>query len=243
MAVLYEKVATKALSGFHRQVALDITSSLPRGRVLDVGTGPGHLLVEIARRNAGLELVGVDLSRRMLKIARQVTARHASARPELVRGDVRSLPFSDGAFDLVVSTLSLHHWRNPVRGMQECLRVTAPGGQCWIYDLRTDVPARRHAELVTTGGFRGWVLGWIFKFHGVDRKDYGDQLVAGWMGGGSTTEIEAHPAYLKIAVRKAPCQSQQGSARDRRDLRSGEDEGCAVSAGPGRLPTYVEGRA
>jgi 2-polyprenyl-3-methyl-5-hydroxy-6-metoxy-1,4-benzoquinol methylase len=66
IAVLYEKVATPGLSLFYQQVASE-------GRVLDVGAGPGHLLVEIARRRPNLELVALDLSRKMLKIAKKLT--------------------------------------------------------------------------------------------------------------------------------------------------------------------------
>ena len=53
MAALYETVATGALAGFYRQVALEIASLLARGRVLDVGTGPGHLLVRRKRLESG----------------------------------------------------------------------------------------------------------------------------------------------------------------------------------------------
>jgi ubiquinone/menaquinone biosynthesis C-methylase UbiE len=73
IAVLYEKVATPGLSLFYQQVASEITSLISSGRVLDVGAGPGHLLVEIARRRPNLELVALDLSRKMLKIAKKLT--------------------------------------------------------------------------------------------------------------------------------------------------------------------------
>ncbi len=228
MAVLYEKVATGGLRGFYCQVASEITSTLASGRVLDVGTGPGHLLIEIARLNRDLELVGVDLSWKMLKIAESLArqeintpvhgngAEHTATSNisgtsgiRLVRSDVQNLLFSDGAFDLVVSTLSFHHWHNPMRGIQECLRVTAPGGQCWIYDLRTDVPARTHAESLTAKGLGRWALGWIFKFHGVDPKDYRTQSIAECLEAGTTVEAELQPTYLKLKMEK-PLDELQG---------------------------------
>ncbi len=228
MAVLYEKVATGGLRGFYRQVASEIASTLTSGRVLDVGTGPGHLLLEIARLNRDLELVGVDLSWKMLEIAESLARQEINTHVHgngaehtaignvfstpgirLVRGDVQNLQFSDGAFDLVVSTLSFHHWHDQMRGIQECLRVTAPGGQCWIYDLRTDVPARTHGESLTSKGLGRWALGWIFKFHGVDPKDYQAQSVAEWLDAGTTVEAEVHPAYLKLKMEK-PLEELQG---------------------------------
>ena len=225
MATLYEKVATPGLRQFHRQVALEITSSLSSGRVLDVGTGPGHLLVEIARQNPDLDLTGCDLSRKMLKIAKQsferngmrcaedltdsvATTANTNRSIRLVRADVRELPFSDNAFDLVVSTISIHHWHNPARGIKECLRVTAPGGRCWIYDLRTDVSARTHAKFVTGKGLYRLALGWIFKFHGVDPNQYQAPMVASWLAGDVTVQSQVHAAYLKLNIQKTLCESQ-----------------------------------
>jgi ubiquinone/menaquinone biosynthesis C-methylase UbiE len=227
--VLYEKVAIGGLRGFHQQVASAITSSLKSGRVLDVGTGPGQLLIEITRRNPNLELVGIDLSRKMLKIAKRLTEQDAKVCAEaaatdlvpttvrtdanirLVRGDVRNLPFSDGEFDLVVSTLSLHHWHDPARGIQECLRVTAPGGRCWIYDLRTDASVRTHAKLVTGEGLGRLARSWIFKFHGVDPKQYEARTVTSWLGAGAMVQAEVYAAYLKLNIEKPLCESQEGT--------------------------------
>ena len=73
IAVLYDKVASPAIRGFHKKIALEITATLKSGKVLDIGTGPGHLLLEIARQNPDLDLVGCDLSQKMLKIAKKVT--------------------------------------------------------------------------------------------------------------------------------------------------------------------------
>ena len=56
-------------------------------------------------------------------------------------GDVVTLPFADGSVDLVVSTLSLHHWDDPAAGLDEIVRVLAPGGQAWIYDFRPALTA------------------------------------------------------------------------------------------------------
>jgi ubiquinone/menaquinone biosynthesis C-methylase UbiE len=225
IATLYEKVATPALRQFHQQVALEITSSLSSGRVLDVGTGPGHLLIEIGRCNPNLELVGIDLSRKMLKIAKQSLERNGMRCAEdlaepvaatantntgirLVRADVGELPFSDNAFDLVVSTLSIHHWRDPSDGIRECFRVTAPGGRCWIYDLRTDVPVGALAKSFAGEGLGHLALSWIFKFHGVDPKQYQAPMVASWLGGGVTVQSQVHAAYLKLNIQKALCESQ-----------------------------------
>ena len=219
MAIIYEKVAAPGLAGLHAQVASEVVSVLRCGRVLDVGAGPGHLLEEIARRAPGLELVGIDLSRTMLRIAEAVTRRGLTAgvsqpqrRVRLVHADVRALPFTDGAFDLVVSTLSLHHWRSPAEGLRECLRATAPGGRCWIYDLRTDVSARTHARFVTGGWLRRLALGRVFRFHGVGPDQYRTDVVAEWLGDGATVRIDVRPTYLKLSMQRAPLGATTGRA-------------------------------
>jgi ubiquinone/menaquinone biosynthesis C-methylase UbiE len=50
-------------------------------------------------------------------------------------GDVASLPLSDAAFDVVVSTFSAHRWPDPGKGLAEIYRVLRPGGVARIYDL------------------------------------------------------------------------------------------------------------
>ncbi len=214
IAVLYDKVASSAIQGFHKKVALEIAAMLKSGKVLDIGTGPGHLLLEITRQNPDLDLVGCDLSRKMLKIAKELTEQEKygtskrkledtdSSKISLVRGDVQDLPFSDGQFDLVVSTLSMHHWNNPIQGIRECARVTAPGGNCWIYDLRTDVPSSEHAELLSVKGLRRLILSWIFRLHGVDSKKYRTLEIEPCLDKNATFEVELYAAYLKLNIKK-----------------------------------------
>jgi ubiquinone/menaquinone biosynthesis C-methylase UbiE len=231
LAVVYEKVAIPGLRQFHRQVASEIGSTLKSGKVLDIGTGPGHLLVEIARCNADLQLTGYDLSQKMLNIAQESIEqdgrkciRSTATDPvsttvavepgiRLIRGDVRNLPFSDDAFDLVVSTLSIHHWHDPAKGIRECVRVTAPGGRCWIYDLRTDIPPRSYHSLITGRRLASFLLGWVFKFHGVSVKRFEAPTVKSWLNGSASVEVEVHSAYLKICIDKPPGRIKDGTTR------------------------------
>jgi ubiquinone/menaquinone biosynthesis C-methylase UbiE len=57
-------------------------------------------------------------------------------------GDVTALAFPDASFDLVVSTLSMHHWADPTSGLAEIGRVLRPGASALIWDFRPGV--RRH---------------------------------------------------------------------------------------------------
>lgn len=144
----------------YREVARRAARKLTRGRVLDVGTGPGYLPIEIARLTEGVEVVGIDVSKDMVRIARR------NARKEGVENRVRfevedanNMSYDDSSFNLVVSTASFHHWKRPVKVLNEIHRVLKPGCEAWIYDLRKDAPPEDVERLKERyGRFIGWLL-------------------------------------------------------------------------------------
>jgi len=132
---VYDFVSRRVLRGMYRRLAADVAGVAPRGAaVLDVGTGPGVLLVELAGRRPDLRLTGVDLSADMIAAAtRNLEPFHERASARVA--DVTTLPFPDHSFDLIVSSLSLHHWDNPEAAVPELARVLRPGGKVYIYDF------------------------------------------------------------------------------------------------------------
>jgi ubiquinone/menaquinone biosynthesis C-methylase UbiE len=84
-------------------------------------------------------VTGLDLDSAMVERAR-ANARRADdligTQPSFLVGDVASLAFPDASFDLVVSTLSMHHWADPGAGLTEIARVLRPGGRVLVWDLR-----------------------------------------------------------------------------------------------------------
>ncbi len=149
-AGLYDALGHRLLLGtLFRRLATDIARVAPPGaRVLEVGSGPGRLSLLLARER-GLDVTGVDLDPAMIDRARanaeRIGNRHRPV-PSFVVGDVASLPFPDGSFDLVVSTLSLHHWADPTAGFREIGRVLRPGGRALVWDFRPGV-APFHARI------------------------------------------------------------------------------------------------
>jgi ubiquinone/menaquinone biosynthesis C-methylase UbiE len=122
----------------------------PAGQAADLGCGPGHLVIELARAAPGLQVTGIDLSDEMLAEAERRARRAGLAdRIAFKKGDVAHIPVPDGSLDLVVSTLSLHHWRDPVAVLDEIARVLRspepgegrPGGAFLVFDLRRDMAA------------------------------------------------------------------------------------------------------
>jgi ubiquinone/menaquinone biosynthesis C-methylase UbiE len=133
---LYDVLARRVLRGVYRRIAEDIALTAPiNGAVLDVGTGPGVLLAEIARSRPDLRVTGIDLSADMISRAERnvgefterVTARVA---------DVCDLPFAEDTFDLIVTSFSLHHWEDVETAARELARVLRPGGRLYVYDFR-----------------------------------------------------------------------------------------------------------
>jgi ubiquinone/menaquinone biosynthesis C-methylase UbiE len=110
------------------------------GEAADIGCGPGYLVVELARLAPGLRVTGVDLSEEMLVQGRKKAAgAGVGDRVGFRQGDAARLPFDDGSLDLVVSTLSLHHWSDPIAVLNEIARVLRPAGAFLIFDLRRDL--------------------------------------------------------------------------------------------------------
>jgi ubiquinone/menaquinone biosynthesis C-methylase UbiE len=111
----------------------------PGGKVLDMGTGPGFVAIEVAKllEGTGCQVVGMDLSPAMLSMATE-NAAEAGLDGALTwrEGDVKMMPFDDGEFDLIVSNDSLHHWDDPLLVFDEIARVLKDDGRCIIHDSK-----------------------------------------------------------------------------------------------------------
>jgi SAM-dependent methyltransferase len=138
-ARVYDALSQLALGSLFRRIATEVAAVAPDGaRVLEVGCGPGRLSTRLARQH-GLDVTGLDLDPAMIARARSNADHRWDAdqrRPSFLIGDVASLPFPDASFDLVVSTLSMHHWADPAAGMAEIGRVLRPGGRALVWDFR-----------------------------------------------------------------------------------------------------------
>ena len=159
-------------------VAADVARSANGGaQVLEVGSGPGHLAVRLAAEH-GFEVTGLDLDPAMVERAR-TNAASAEARATFMVGDAAALPFPDASFDLVVSTMSMHHWAKPAAGIAEISRVLRPGGRALIWDFRSRrVPLHRrmperilqeHAPGLEVVSVTPW--SWPWRFHLLTRSE------------------------------------------------------------------------
>jgi len=144
----YDTHSRFLLGSLFRGIAADIAVAAPReARVLEVGSGPGHLSIRLARDH-DLDVTALDLDPAMVERARANAGQlpvHVR-RPTFVVGDVSALPFGDASFDLVVSTFSMHHWSDRTAGLSEIARVLRPDGKALVWDLKAGfAPFHVHA--------------------------------------------------------------------------------------------------
>lgn len=134
-AAEYDRHAERLTRRLRARIVRDVAAlHLPDGsRVLDAGTGPGRLPIEIAMALPSLRVEAVDLSPEMINHARH---QPGAERVTFTAADVANLPFEDATFAVVVSSISQHHWAAPERAIQELHRILRPGGTLWIDDAR-----------------------------------------------------------------------------------------------------------
>jgi SAM-dependent methyltransferase len=137
----YRLWAEPALSPMHDRIAMEIP--LERGRILDVGCGPGRLTRRIAAARPKAEVKGLDFSADMIR-----QAERGPRLPNLVfrQGRPASLEGSN-LFDFAVTVLSFHHWEEPADDLAAIHRILAPGGRLWIYEQDPEADAEAiHAD-------------------------------------------------------------------------------------------------
>lgn len=100
----------------------------PGMRVLDVGCGPGSITLDLARRVAPGEVVGIDASASVIASARAAAEAAGDSRTRFETADATRLPFDADAFDVVHAHQVLQHVPDPVGVLREMARVTRPGG-------------------------------------------------------------------------------------------------------------------
>jgi ubiquinone/menaquinone biosynthesis C-methylase UbiE len=115
----------------HR-MALEMLEISPGNRVLDVACGPGNFTRDFARAAREGLVIGIDASETMLAAAvRSDGPGDGASRGNLayVRGDASALPFRDATFDAVCCFAALYLINEPMKALDEIVRVLAPGGR------------------------------------------------------------------------------------------------------------------
>jgi len=115
--------------------------------VLDIGCGPGEMLVELLNR--GCTVSGTDISEGMIELARQNTSQHPHAsRLDLRVGDIEAMSYASGSFDTVICSGVIEYLPEDSKALNELNRVLKPGGAL-IISVRNKACPARAIDLVT----------------------------------------------------------------------------------------------
>lgn len=135
-AKLYDSLTrTRAIERQCREIAADLASRIDRGRILDVGAGPGRLLAELRRLNPAFELYGLDISTSMVELAQR---RLAGLGIDLRLGEIAHSGYDGDFFDLVTCTGSFYLWDSPRQCLDEVFRILKPGCSAYLFESFRD---------------------------------------------------------------------------------------------------------
>ncbi|MDP2350150.1 MAG: class I SAM-dependent methyltransferase [Chloroflexota bacterium] len=138
-AAAYDVLAGLFLGGYYDDIAADCAVTLAgvgAPSILEVGPGPGHLAGRLLALLPDARWTGLDIDPSMLSVAgRRLADEGLGDRSHAAVGDVAAMPFESTSFDLVVSSLSAHHWPDAAAGFREIHRVLRPGAVALVFDL------------------------------------------------------------------------------------------------------------
>ena len=136
-------------------LVLDLASEQVRDAkaILDVGCGTGRLMPTAATRFPSAAVEGVDPAAGMVKQAEALIP--AGSRIRFRQAAAEALPFPDGSFDLVFSTMTFHHWADQKKGLAEVRMVLAPDGRWLLADF---IPSGLMAALSHALRQKGFLL-------------------------------------------------------------------------------------
>jgi 2-polyprenyl-3-methyl-5-hydroxy-6-metoxy-1,4-benzoquinol methylase len=135
----YAKAHEKYARLMFRGILKEIKTQNISGSYLEMGAGPGLLAVMIARQNAEIDITAVDLSPDMATVANEYISKNKlENRIRYLVGDVGDERMLQelGKFNVVYSTFSLHHWKEPEHSLRNLWNTVENNGVLYIYDFR-----------------------------------------------------------------------------------------------------------
>lgn len=161
VAVLQREVGARLLE------RLALLRMAPR-RILDLGTGTGHIAQALLKRYAGAQVVGLDIAEGMLTQARRRSGWWR--RPRFVCGDIERLPFANHSADMILSNLTLQWCNGLDAAFAEFRRVLRPGGTLLFTSFGPDTLRELRASWAAADSYTH-----VNSF--LDMHDVGDALV------------------------------------------------------------------
>jgi len=133
------KMASRLIyAPFARKIVRNLPPLDNRSVVVDLGTGPGILSIELCKLLPKAKIIGIDPSRSMLEIAKKNADKAKMSHFEPKRGRAEEIPLKSDSVDVVVNQFSFHEWEDPQKGLTEIFRVLKPGGSLVLRDFNRD---------------------------------------------------------------------------------------------------------
>jgi ubiquinone/menaquinone biosynthesis C-methylase UbiE len=121
------------------------------GNVLDIGCGPGDVMLRLAAARPNARITAIDGSSAMLELARKAVASGGQQqRVTLLQGYVPGLPLEERSFDAILSKDLLHHLPDPLVLWNEARRLGRSGAAVYVMDLMRPVSPQAARNIVET---------------------------------------------------------------------------------------------
>jgi demethylmenaquinone methyltransferase / 2-methoxy-6-polyprenyl-1,4-benzoquinol methylase len=175
---------------WRRKLVREAIRRVPKGgRLLDVATGTGDVVLGLKKEKSDLLVTGLDPSEGMLQVAREKFAKNPlvpTEDVELVLGDARKLPFANDSFDVVTISWGIRNVKPHAEGLREMLRVLKPGGSLLVLESGkpeikpVELAYRYYARLIPYigGKVAGYLPAYKYYTHTVDEFPSGKSFVA-----------------------------------------------------------------
>lgn len=173
--------------------------------LLDLATGTGDQIAALLQKNTPIQsAIGIDLSEKMLNIARSKFANNAI---QFQKADAQALPFDDRTFDLCTFSFGIRNVQNPLLALSEMHRVTKTGGRCLILEFSLPRNRLRWLYLIYLRHVIPYIGGWFAKDlspyrhlnESIETFAVGEEFL-GWMRQTGWKKVQAINLFLGLVT-------------------------------------------
>lgn len=184
-----------------RKKAIRALQTIQPQQLLDVATGTGDFALEAIKTLKPAKVIGVDISRGMLDVAKDKIAKKGlEGQFEVLLGDSENLPFPQHTFDAVTVAFGVRNFENLEKGLADICRVLKPGGKAVILEFSKP---KKFPIKQLYGFYSHRVLPFIGKVFSKDSRAYTylPESVAQFPDGKDFTDILSRVGFSETACR------------------------------------------
>ncbi len=134
---IYDKILTPILKRYYN-IIIDEIAGKKIEKLMDIGCGPGKVVISLAQDMVNTHFFCVDPSPSMLKMSRKNAVKYGlENRISIALGSSREIPFNE-KFDAIISSFSYHHWKDRDESLKNLVRYLNDGGFIYIFEYDND---------------------------------------------------------------------------------------------------------